>query len=191
MYPFLVCIFSSNTTHASGVEIIVVRQGLFFFKFSTSPLSLLDSYSNYVGSTSLETASPRSHFLMFMLPLFAFLRWIEKPTPFFPSFFSPEISSFWGTSPAINYFFFGTKKFFRNLALITYQFCRPSFSGLLPLPLIFRQFVGMTLVFTSILTVLLKRNTPLYLFHCCCYLYFSGTEYGQIFHLFRPHQTPF
>ena len=27
-------------------------------------------------------------------------------------------------------------------------------------------------------------------FHCCCSLYFSDTECGQIFHSFRPHQTP-
>ena len=27
-------------------------------------------------------------------------------------------------------------------------------------------------------------------FLCCCFLYLSGTECGQIFHSFRPHQTP-
>ena len=27
-------------------------------------------------------------------------------------------------------------------------------------------------------------------FLCCCFLYFFGTECGQIFHSFRPHQTP-
>ena len=27
-------------------------------------------------------------------------------------------------------------------------------------------------------------------FLCCCSLYLSGTECGQIFHFFRPHQTP-
>ena len=39
----------------------------------------------------------------------------------------------------------------------------------------------MTLIFTSSLTVLLQRNTPLFLFLCCCSLHFSGTECGQIF----------
>ena len=29
-----------------------------------------------------------------------------------------------------------------------------------------------------------------FFFLCCCSLYLSGTECGQIFHSFRPHQTP-
>ena len=46
-------ILSSDTTHASGGVIIFVRQGPSFFELSTSSLSSLDPYSDYVGSTSL------------------------------------------------------------------------------------------------------------------------------------------
>ena len=42
-------LLSSNTTHASGGVIIFVRQGLSIFKLSTSSLSSLDPYSDYVG----------------------------------------------------------------------------------------------------------------------------------------------
>ena len=35
-------------------------------------------------STSLQTTTPRSHFLMFMLPLFALLRRTAEPIPFLP-----------------------------------------------------------------------------------------------------------
>ena len=53
-----------------------------------------------------------------------------------------------------------------------------------PLPSIFRKLAGMTLPHTLPPTVLLQRNTRLFL--CCCSLYFSGTECDQIFHSFRP-----
>ena len=42
-------ILSPDATHASGGVIIFVRQGLSFIKLSTSSLSSLDSYSEYVG----------------------------------------------------------------------------------------------------------------------------------------------
>ena len=48
----------------------------------------------------------------------------------------------------------------------------------------------MTLPPTLTLTVLLQRNTRLFSFFCCCSLYRSGTECGQIFYSFRLHQTP-
>ena len=45
---------------------------------------------------------PRSHFLVFMLQLFALFRRIAEPIPFLPTFFTPpEISLFWETSIAI------------------------------------------------------------------------------------------
>ena len=40
-------------------------------------------------STSLLTTPPRSHFLMFMLPLFVFLRRIAEPISFLSPFFPP------------------------------------------------------------------------------------------------------
>ena len=42
-------IFSTDATHASGGVIIFVRQGLSFSEFSTSSLSSLDPYFEYVG----------------------------------------------------------------------------------------------------------------------------------------------
>ena len=42
-------IFSPDATHASGGLIIFVRQGLSFSKLSTSSLSSLDPYFDYVG----------------------------------------------------------------------------------------------------------------------------------------------
>ena len=42
-------------------------------------------------STSLLTTSPRSHFLMFMLPLFALLRKIAEPIYFLSPFFPPML----------------------------------------------------------------------------------------------------
>ena len=42
-------ILSSDTTHASGGVVIFVRQSLSFSELSTSSLSLLDPYSDYVG----------------------------------------------------------------------------------------------------------------------------------------------
>ena len=59
---------------------------------------------------------------------------------------------------------------FRTWVLITYQFFYLSLSlrsfapTSVPLPPIFRKMAGMTLLFTSILTVLLQRNTRLFLF---------------------------
>ena len=45
-------------------------------------------------STSLLTIPPRTHFLMFMLPLFALLRKIAEPISFLPSFF-PHMRKRW------------------------------------------------------------------------------------------------
>ena len=81
--------FSTNDTHASSGVIIFVRQDLSF-----SELSSLGFYSN--------TTPPRSHFLMFMLPLFGLLRRIAESIFFLPPFFPPrQIFLFWGTSIVI------------------------------------------------------------------------------------------
>ena len=56
-------ILSRDATHASGGVIIFVRQGLSFSELSTSSLSLLDPYSNYVVvNISLNNSSSLSCF---------------------------------------------------------------------------------------------------------------------------------
>ena len=102
-------ILSPDATHASGGVIIFVRQGLSFSELSTSFLSSLDLYSDYVElNLSLLTTPPRSPFVMCTPPLFAPPRRMAEPTPFLPP---PEISSFWGLqlpSPPL-----GLKRYFR------------------------------------------------------------------------------
>ena len=95
-------ILSSDTTHASSGVVISVRQGLSFFELSTSSLSSLDPYSDYVGiNISLNNSSSLS-FLNVYAPLFAPPQRMAEPIPFLsPSFPPPEISSFLGTSIAI------------------------------------------------------------------------------------------
>ena len=54
-------ILSSDTTHARGGVVIFVRQGLSFSELSTSSLSSLDPYSDYVGiNISLNNSSSLS-----------------------------------------------------------------------------------------------------------------------------------
>ena len=95
-------ILSLDTMHASGGVVIFVRQGLSFSELSTSSLSSLDPYSDYVGiNTSLNNFSSVS-FLMCMPLLFTPPQRMAEPIPFLPPFFPPpEIFSFWGTSIAI------------------------------------------------------------------------------------------
>ena len=92
----------SDATHASGGVVIFVRQGLSFSELSSSSLSSLDPYSDYVGiNISLSNSSSVS-FLNVYAPLFACPQRMAKLTPFLFLFFPPpEISSFWGTSIAI------------------------------------------------------------------------------------------
>ena len=98
-------ILSSDATHASGGVVIFVRQGLSFSELSTSSLSSLDPYSDYVGvNISLNNSSSVS-FLNVYAPLFAPPQRMTEPIAFFPRFFPPpEISSSWGTSIAITRF---------------------------------------------------------------------------------------
>ena len=90
-------ILSPNATHASGGIVIFVRQGLSFSKVSTSSLSLLDPYYDYVGiNISLNSSSSLS-FLNVYAPPIASLQWMAEPTLFLPLIFPPpEISSFKG-----------------------------------------------------------------------------------------------
>ena len=95
-------ILSSDATHASGGVIIFVRQRLSFSQLSTSSLSLLDPYSDYLGvNISLNNSSSVS-FLNAYTPLLTPPQRMAEPIPFLPRFFpTTEISSFWGTSIAI------------------------------------------------------------------------------------------
>ena len=95
-------IFSGDATHASGGVIIFVQQGLSFSELSTSSLSWLDPYPEYVGiNISLNNSSSLS-FLNVYAPQFTLLQRMAEPTRFLPPLFPPpEISSFWGTSIAI------------------------------------------------------------------------------------------
>ena len=95
-------IVSPDATHASGGVVIFVRQGLSFSELSTSSLSSLNPYSDYVGvNISLDNSSSVS-FLNVYAPLFAPPQRMAEPIPFLPQLFPPpEISSFWGTSIAI------------------------------------------------------------------------------------------
>ena len=88
--------------HASGSVVIFVRQGLSFSKLSTTSLSSLDPYSDYVGvNISLNNSSSVS-FLNVYAPLFAPPQRMTEPISSLPQFFPPpETSSFWGTSIAI------------------------------------------------------------------------------------------
>ena len=63
-------ILSPNTTHASGGVIIFVWQGLSFFELSTSSLSLLDPYSDYIGiNISLNNSSSLSFLNVYAPPI--------------------------------------------------------------------------------------------------------------------------
>ena len=89
-------ILSPDTTHSSGDVIIFVRQGLSFSKLSTTSLSLLDLYSDYIEvNISLNNSSSVS-FLNVYAPLFTPPQRMAEPIPSLPPFFPPppEISSF-------------------------------------------------------------------------------------------------
>ena len=95
-------ILSPDATHTSGGIDIFVRQGLSFSELSTSSLSSLDPYSDYVGVNIFLNNSSSLSFLNVYAPLFAPPQRMAEPTPFLPPFFPPEISLFWGTSIAIS-----------------------------------------------------------------------------------------
>ena len=95
-------ILTPDITHASSGVLIFVRQGLSFSEPSTSSLSSLDPYSDYVGINISLNYSSLVSFLNVYAPLFAPPQRMAKSIPSLPPFFPPpEISSFWGTSIAI------------------------------------------------------------------------------------------
>ena len=76
-------ILSPDATHANVGVVIFVRQGLSFSELSTSSLSSLDPYSDYVGiNISLNNSSSVS-FLNVYAPLLAPPQWMAEPIPFF------------------------------------------------------------------------------------------------------------
>ena len=63
-------ILSSDTTHPSGGVVIFIRQGLSFSELSTSSLSSLDPYSDYVGiNISLNNSSLLSFLNVYAPPI--------------------------------------------------------------------------------------------------------------------------
>ena len=104
-------ILSYDTTHAGGGVVIFVRQGLSFSELSTTSLSLLNPYSDYVGvNISLNNSSSLS-FLNVYAPPFAPPQRMTEPIPSLPQFFPPPQISFWGLqlpSPPL-----GLKRYFR------------------------------------------------------------------------------
>ena len=63
-------ILSSDTAHASGGVVIFVRQGLSFSELSTSSLSWLNPYSDYVGiNISLDNSSSVSFLNVYAPPI--------------------------------------------------------------------------------------------------------------------------
>ena len=79
-------ILSPDTAHASGGIIIFVRQGLSFSELSTSSLSLLDSYFDYVGiNISLNNSSSVSFLNVYAPPI------CSSPTDGRTDSFSPSI----------------------------------------------------------------------------------------------------
>ena len=62
-------ILSPDATHTSGGVTIFVRQGLSFSELSTSSLSLLDPYSDYIGVNISLNNSPSLSFLNVYAPL--------------------------------------------------------------------------------------------------------------------------
>ena len=81
-------ILSSDTTHASGGVVIFVRQGLSFSELSTTSLSSLDPYSDYVGiNISLNNSSSVSFLNVYAPPI------RSSPTDGRTDYFSPSILS--------------------------------------------------------------------------------------------------
>ena len=79
-------ILSSDATHASGGVVIFIRQGLSFSELSTSSLSSLDPFSDYVGiNISLNNSSSVSFINVFVPPI------RSSPTDGRTDSFSPSI----------------------------------------------------------------------------------------------------
>ena len=86
-------IFSTDVTDISSSIIIFIRQGLFFSELSTSSLSLLDPYSDYVGvSISLNDSSSLFFLNVYAPPIHFSLK--DSRTNFFSPSILPSSASF-------------------------------------------------------------------------------------------------
>ena len=87
-------IFSTDVADASGGVIIFVKQGLFFSELSTSSLSLLGPYSDYVEvNISLNDFSSLSFFNVYAPPICSHTK--DSRTNFFLSLFFPPMRKRW------------------------------------------------------------------------------------------------
>ena len=82
-------IFSTDVADASGGVIIFVKQGLSFSELSTSSLSLLGSYSDYVEVNISVNDSSSLLLLTAYVPLFVLLQKIAEPISFLSPSFPP------------------------------------------------------------------------------------------------------
>ena len=82
-------IFSTDVADASGGVIIFVKQSLFSSELSTSSLSSLGPYSDYVEVHISPNDSSSLLFLNVYAPLFVLLRRIAEPIFFLSPFFPP------------------------------------------------------------------------------------------------------
>ena len=88
------------------------------------------------------------------------------------------------------------RRCYRIWFLTTYQFFYLSLSlwsfapTSVPSPSTFRKLAGMVHLVLSLSLPLCRGILVSFSFLCCCSFYLSGAECGQIFHSFRPHQTP-
>ena len=132
----------------------------------------------YLNGSSLQTSSPS---MTLTHPLFSI-----APLAVAPLLTSPLL--------LLLLLFLVPGRCFRTWVLIIYQFFYLSLSlqsiapTSVPLPSIFRKLAGMALPPTLTLTVLQQRNT--HLFPLLLLSLPLGTECGQIFHYFWPHQMP-
>ena len=84
-------IFSTDVTHASGGVIIFVKQGLSFSELSTSSLSSLDPYSDYVEvNISLNDSSSLSFLNVYASPICSSPK-DSRTHSFSPSIFSSYV----------------------------------------------------------------------------------------------------
>ena len=140
--------------------------------YSTSSLSSLDLYSDYVGVIIFLNNSSSLSFLNMFAPLFA------------PLLISPLLPSLLP--------FLAPGRCFRTWVLTPYQFfyMSLSLSGLSPQRAYpFLRFSESSLEWFCFPLSICRGILVSFL--CCCSLYLSGTECGQMFHSFRLHQTPF
>ena len=94
-------IFSTDVADASGGVIIFVKQGLFFSELSTSSLSLLDPYSDYVEVNISLNGSSSLSFLNVYAPL---IRYFTKDSR--TNFFSLSILPFYVEAEAVGFWCF-------------------------------------------------------------------------------------